>query len=237
MIKNLLVVIYFSCICISADAQHPSVKAVTINSLFPKISDSGKYMGHDTLTVKIIGYQDLRIYEIPLFTFNDSTSGKTVFYLMHKTGDKTGFKTDGNNSLFTQQVSADSIIAANWFSNENLDQYVIFTLSDMQLLSSEKDKETGIVQDVYRARAKKDSTLTGTCTFIYKPAMNTFEATLSKELDSLKQMRLAEVRIVNDSMKYKNIVIDPIPMKLWLEETPVSDPEKYMEMFRKYKKP
>ncbi|SKA15341.1 hypothetical protein [Sediminibacterium ginsengisoli] len=234
----LIFLLFFTKQAIHAQVSH-EIKAVSVTYLFPLIDNAGKFIRHEVFDVNIYAYKDLRLYEMPFWELGikgeyERPPLKHEVYYLYKVGDTIGFKSENHEKLFNLCIPIDTFMKQSWFSNENFNQYSLFKDSYMKLISIKKDSITGAVEEIYDAKEKEDTTSTARCYFLYKPMIHSFGITLSRELDSIKQMRLCRVKVMNNPRLYKNLLIETAPLEFRLDEVPVEVPERYIKLFNMY---
>ena len=217
------------------------IKCVQVKEVFPFIDNNGKLYKYDTPMVKIYYYQDISMYRFG-YHYDSTSNGKLIIseyrnhYFIHKKEDTFGYNYDEYKSKFGVRLSADSMFKEQWVTANQ--QYPIFTQNTVTLISSVQNSDSGTLHEVYALKGKKDTAMTGTISLSFTNKIKGIDYSLCKELDSIKNMKLYKIKIVNNSryMKDYKITLDKAEQAYGLEEVPVENREEILSYFERYKK-
>jgi hypothetical protein len=113
-------------------------------------------------------------------------------YFIFKKGDQYGYRYDSFAAKQYQKRLVDSFLAVKSFTTVKL-----FDLSNDSLISSKKLNDE--IQETYIPKIKVDSTYCDTSYYYFTSKMPRTILSLSKELDSLKDMKLYKARLLYNS--------------------------------------
>lgn len=191
------------------------ITGIELTHNFPYIDNKGKLLKYDTITTRIYYYKDQTLYQLS-YQF-DSLYGNNLIksevrnhFFVHQRDKLYGYDYDKHKTKFNRKVLADSLFNAEWFTKMNT--YKILFTNESKLVRSYTDAASGELQETYELKGREDTTMSGTCFLVYsKKSFNT-AFSLSKELDSIKKMKLCRIELVNNSrfMKDKNFYLDRI---------------------------
>lgn len=246
MLKNLTVIfiIFFSS-CNSLfnknKVYEKKLRCVKVKEVFPFIDNNGKLYRYDTPVVKIYYHQDKIMYQLG-YHFDSTSNGKHIMseyrnhFFIYKKGNVFGYNYDKYKSIFGKKVLVDSMFKEHWVTANK--QYPIFTQNKVTLISSNQNIDSGYLHEVYSLKGKIDTTMTGTISLSFTNRIKDIEYSLCKELDSIKNMKLFKIRIVNNSryMKEYKITLDRAEQTYDLEEVPVVNQEEILTYFERYQK-
>lgn len=184
---------------------------VSVKQLFPIINQYGKLLGYDTSTVLIYYHDNLVVYKLG-YQFDSSSGNRLIFsekrvhYFIYQKNDSFGFDYDEHKGNVPVRYSIDSIFKKEWIKQNKL--YPIFSDNNVELLSSEK--RNGLLLEINRIKDKKDPLKAATAYAEYSGDFSDIDYSLSRELDSIKGMKLSRLRIVYDARPLNDsIKIDP----------------------------
>jgi len=176
------------------------------------------------------------------YQFDSSSDNDTLpiselrdHYFVYTNSDSIGIDYDKYKKVINRKVTIDSLFKFEWIAQNKL--YPIFTVNSTQLLSSEFNDKTGILKETYSFRGKKDSTINGTLFLDFTNNLKGIHVSLSKELDSIKNMKLFKVRVISNARRMTDgIYLDKFEQTHDLNEVPVLNREEVMSYFERYKK-
>ncbi len=217
------------------------IRCIKVSEVFPFINNEGKLYKYDTPTVKIYYYRNFTIYELG-YHF-DSTSNRIHItseyrnhFFVHQNGDKYGYDYDKFKSIFGIKISVDSVLKEQWVIANKL--YPIFTQNTVTLISSNYNRDSAVVHEIYSLKSKQDTSMTGAIYLSFTDKIKAIDYSLCKELDSIKNMKLYYAKIINNSryVKMYNITIEQAEQAFWLEELPVTNREEILSYVERYEK-
>lgn len=196
-----------SCNLIPSNSEYILVNATAI---FPRINmSSGKLLGYDTTVTQIVQKDDIVLYKI-LYKY-DSLKLDTIIsesrchYIVYKRGDRFGYNYDIHKSSKGQKVNLDSILKYEWFIQNKL--YPIFgSINEVKLLSTYKSSNSDTLKERYSIISKVNPGHSGLAFLEFCNSLNGINFSLSKELDSLKNMKLYKFRTQYNPIKVSDTV-------------------------------
>lgn len=234
--------LFFSC-CVSLTnkSNNNEITGIELKHNFPIIDEKGRLLYYDTVNTKIYYYKDLTLYQLTyrndsLFENNLVKSEVRTHYFVHRKNKKFGYDYDEHKRIFTSKLSADSLFNAEWFNKVN--PYQILLFNESVLIASQNNTDSGELKETYTLKAKGDTSMQGTCILVFKKSFNSSSFSLSKELDSMKQMKLCKFELVNNArfMKDKGIYLDKIVQIHTLEKITNLNFELVKRYFEQYLK-
>lgn len=150
-------------------------------------------------------------------------------YFVYTKGKSCGFVNDKYKSEFNKRVAVDSMLKMEWTT-----QFGFYPFNcNVVFISENKNANTGELHERYSFKGGNNNSMSGTIDLYFSSRLKISEFSLSKELDSMKNMKLYKVYIVNNSrfIKEHNITLDKIEQGWKLEEIPVSNREEILNYF------
>lgn len=195
------------------------------------------------MTANIYCWKDQIVYEAYHLSYFMS-NGRDVtkiekhdFIFVYKKDSTEGYFYDLFEAKPVQKRNVESFLRNEWYAQIKI--YPIFLEAEFELLSSSKDKSSGMLQETFSLKGKgADSTKTGTITLFYSNDVKSHKISLSKELDSIKSMRLVKTRTVNNAREIKeyNFKLPRIETGYILEEIKEFNDKEIYKYFEGYKK-
>ena len=216
------------------------IKCIKVSEVFPFINNEGKLTKYDTPVVKIYYYNGITLYNLIYhYSYTENgimhTNEDRNYFFVHKKGDAFGYSYDEHKSKFGVRLSADSMFKEQWVTANQ--QYPIFTQNTVTLISSVQNSDSGTLHELYSLKGKKDTAMTGTISLSFTNKIKGIDYSLCRELDSIKNMKLYKIKIINNSryMKDYKITLDKAEQAYDLEEVPVENREEILDYFERYK--
>ncbi|MBK7884726.1 MAG: hypothetical protein IPJ81_13795 [Chitinophagaceae bacterium] len=246
MIKNLafIFVIFFSC-CNSVlnknDTYNNEIRCIQVKQVFPVIQKDGKVPKYDSNFVKIYYYKDMAMYHLGYhysYTKNKVrliTEDRDHFFI-HKKGEVFGYDYDKNKSEFGVKMPVDSLLNKQWISVTQI--YPMIFENSSTLVSSKWNLDSSILDEMYIYRSKQDTAMTGSVHLSFTNKMMDINYSMSKELDSMKNMKLYKAKLSQDS-RYVNdfkVNLDEFHIIHGFEEVKITSPKEILAYFERYKK-
>lgn len=181
------------------------IQAIKIIGVLPRFDFStGKIYGYDTSTVFIFNYKNIELYKMyyDYHTETDDTliTQRLIHYFVHNKGENWGYDYDESKKFIGIKISIDSIFKNEWVTNTKL--YPIFgEANNIKLISSYKSKNLDTLKESFFLKSKIYTNQSCSVFLEYSKSLGNVYFSLSKELDSIKNMTLYKFRIVNDPMK------------------------------------
>ena len=123
---------------------------------------------------------------------NLDVSTKGSYNFVYTQGNKKGLLFDQNRGWDKLPVNADSMLKTLWCFNIN----IYPTIANNTMISYKKDDTLGLAKEVYKLRAKQDSTMYFYIELLYTQKLNWVAYSFSKELDSINKAKLIEGKIL-----------------------------------------
>ncbi len=185
------------------------ILGVKISRLFPALNEKGEVDKYDPFDTKIFYYADQMIYQTYYHhnIFNlDISDTPTYRYdyrlFIFSKNSKEGVLIDSNNLQTARTVRTDSMLATEWANQINFkwifdDNYTTLVSSKYQLNGSKLTEE-------YSLKRRTDTSITATAFLTYsKKKLRNIPYSFSRELDSIKGMKLFDVRVIYNPAYYK----------------------------------
>jgi len=220
-----------------------TIRSVVVSEVIPFPDKNGKFTIYDTLTIPIYYYQGLTAYKLIYRLDSLDSLGNLIgsqnryHFFVYKKDDIFGYIYNSFDSKVATKVSADSMLKHGiWCEANNL--YSGFSQNIIQLVSTYSNKDSGTLHEFYVYRRKNDSTISGNFSLSFSDKIKGIEYSLSKELDSLKGMKLYNVKMEGhiQSQKKGKIVYDTLRTVDDLKEIVIKDSIEILQYFTRYKK-
>jgi len=215
--KQIIVMLFFFAVVMFSCKPGDKIRGVNLTQTFPNITEKGKLTDYDTMSVQIYYHNNQELIRTPYY-YTTESSTKTLyrFFLFNK-GDKNGLMYTNNVG---KEVSVDSILKKSWITN--FDFYHLFKDSLVTLLSSSSPARDSLFE-VYRIKGKIDTNQKGIISLNFSKKLRGLDFSLAKQLDSIKNMKLCKVNIINDAryIKEYNWHLDRVEQEWTLSEIPV----------------
>ncbi|MEO6540482.1 MAG: hypothetical protein ABIN74_05815 [Ferruginibacter sp.] len=243
----IILVLLICCYCVTPVKKHAhidnTIRSIVVSEIIPFPNKNEKFTIYDTLSIPIYYYQGLIAYKLVYRLDSLDNSGNLIgsqnqyHFFIYKKGDVFGYFYDSFNSNVTIKVLADSMLKHGiWCEVNNL--YSGFIDNNIKLVARYKNKDSGTLHEFYVYSRKNDSTMNGTFSLSFSDKIKGIEYSLSKELDSLKGMKLYNVKMEGHIQYQKNgkIIYDTLRTVDDLKEIIVTDSEEILQYFTRYKK-
>lgn len=213
-----------------------SIRSFKVTQTFPIINNKGKLLSNDTMIAWVYYYRDQILYN-SAYEFNFNNSGGIIErtelryrYFVYTKGCMYGSLFDKYESQYNKQVLVDSVLNAEWTVQSIFDPFINNSLT---LLSTNKDMHSGKLNEKYSIRGKEDTSINGTVELNFSSTMGKGGFSFSQNLDSIRNMKLYRVFIVNNSryIKEYGITLNRIEQFSDLEEVPVKNREEILKYF------
>ncbi len=188
---TLSAIIFFS--AESVYAQPGQLKAYKLMVSYPLVRDKGDLTILKD-TVSIFYWQDYLIYKVhytALTRINDGpvNSEKRYNYFVFKKADKYGHLFyDVLDSSVGKRLPVDSFLFVRGF-------HLAVNTDSLKLVSSKKNKTSGVLLEKYVSPKQRGDFVPDSIFYYYSPHLKT-DYTFSAQLDSIKNMKLYEVRFM-----------------------------------------
>ncbi len=239
---NFITMSIFSCFnTYSIKNNSSDIKCIKATEVLPFFNNNGKVYKYDTSSVRIYYYKDITLFYLT-YHFDSISAGihhkseYRNYYFVYKKGDIYGYSYDIHKSVFSTKILVDSILQQQWIFTNHL--YPVFIKNEATLISSHQNKDSGTLHEAYSLVGKKDTTMTGNIYLSFTNKISDVEHSLSKELDSLKNMKLYKLKLVINKRYAKEyqMTLDQSEASFWLEELPVTNREEILSYVERYEK-
>lgn len=220
-----------------------TIRSVIVSEIIPLPDKNGKFTIYDTLTIPIYYYQGLTAYKLihrldSLDNLGNLIGSQNKYnFFVYKKGDVFGYIYDSFDPSVAIKVSADSMLKHGiWCEANNL--YSGFSENIIQLVATHSNKDSGTLHEFYLYQRNNDSTTNGNFSFSFSDKIKGIEYSLSKELDSIKGMKLYHVKM-EGHVQYQRegkIIYDTLRTVDDLKEVVVKDSVEILKYFNRYKK-
>lgn len=245
---NIIILVLLGCSnCVLPLKKHlvidNSIRAIIVSEVISFPDKNGKFTIDDTLAIPIYYYQGLTAYKLTYRLDSLDTLGnligsqKKYRFFVYKKGDTHGYFYNSSDSKLGNKVPADSMLKHGiWCEANNL--YAGFSENIIKLVATNSNKDSGTLHEFYVYRRKNDSTISGNFSFSFSDKIKGIEYSLSKELDSLKSMKLYNVKMEGHIQYQKNgkSIYDTLRTVEDLKEIVVIDSAEILRYFNRYKK-
>ncbi len=224
--KYMILVWITSCCCIAfcqSTSKQDELQGVKVSQVAPILDTLGKLVRYDSDTVEIYYSGNIRLYylsyqfdSVDLITKESYLSEKRYHYFIYNIDSAYGHDFDVHRSLTKKRLRVDSLLHWQWTPSVNV--YPIITVNKTHLLNAFSNLDSGTTHEWY-AFSNGDTTAHGTVFFGYSKKLNDLPYSLSREMDSIKQMKLYKVRYTQDPrhIKEAGITVDKVNSEYNLE--------------------
>jgi hypothetical protein len=236
----LLSCLMFIAFCQSATKSREIV-GVMVHQVAPDFGPKNKLIGYQLDTTKIYYSDKLRLYHLSyevdssdLVTNEKFLSEKRYHYFIYSTDSAFGYDFDTHFLPQGRRVRVDSLLHWQWSPSVNV--YSIITVNRPKLLSTTSNRDSGTLYETY-SFANEDSSAQGRVVFGYSKKWMSLPYSLSREMDSIKQMKLFEVRYVQDPryIPAAHMTLDSIKSEYHLKPIETIPPE-IVKLFGDYRR-
>lgn len=219
--------------------ENENVHCYKITNLFPKFDNSGMVREYDTSFAKVYFYGNFRLYDLSyIFKYNDVVNGEVFQRRRHLVAFNKdslyGIDYDEFKIPAQRRVRLDSLFRNEWVAQNKV--YPILGANISTLISKESNVEKQEVTETYSLQSREDSSLVGTVSLVFKKEFaRKIDISLSKELDSIKGMKLVktEIKVLAKDFKQYKTHIGKYVTGNELSEIPVEDVKKIKSYFLK----
>jgi len=218
------------------------IVCIKLSRLFPNINKEGKLISCDTISDKIYYFKDQVLYQSAYTHNSRSEDGKILktetkySSFVYSASSQTGLLFDSLSNRVNVKFKVDSFYNSPWLFKPYIDN--IFNNSVSSLVSFTEKKDSGELIKTYYLIDKKDSTKTGTCILYFSDKIKNIKFSLSEYQDSLNNMKLYKVVVINNGRYLKDykITLDTILTSHYMEEIPITNKEEILFYFNIDKK-
>ncbi|KAF2081964.1 hypothetical protein [Flavobacterium sharifuzzamanii] len=205
-----------------------------IHNSFPVFkSDASFFIVNDS--VAVINYKNYALYEFEdIFNIqNDSAiiNEKVINkYFLLKEKESYGYYYDSLNAKTGKRIRMDSILSKKAYYKQTF-----YFPSLMQFISSKKDQNGYKLIEKYKCKTKVDLTYPDTIIVYFSNKMKNTSFTLSKDLDSIKKMKVVKMRAIFNSQFIKGNPnkFPQYEYKFELKQDSISNLKKYQDFIEK----
>lgn len=198
-------------------------------------SDASYFLIYDSIA--LIQYKNYMLFEFKdIYTLQNDTAivKKTINYkyFLLKKNELYGFYYDSLNTDICKKFKKDSILSKKAFYGQSL-----FNSSKMLLLNFKKNENSYNLIEKYKCKSKIDLTYPDTMIVYYTNQMKNVDFTLSKELDSIKKLKVQKIRAIYNSQFIKGTPnkFPAYEYKFELKKDTITNLEKYSALLKKNK--
>lgn len=186
-------------------------------------------------SVAVINYKNYALYEFEdIHTVQNDTAiieRKVINrYFLLKEKEKYGYYYDSLNAKSGKKARTDSILSKKAYYNQTF-----YFPSIMQLISSKKDQNGYKLIEKYKCKTKVDLSYPDTVIVYYSNKMKNTSFTLSKDLDSIKKLKVLKTRAIFNSQFIKGHPnkFPQFEYKRELKNDSISNLKKYKDFIEK----
>ena len=216
-----------------------SIRCIIVSQVFPLLDEDGKFTIYDTPSIAIYYYRELTAYK---FAIRSDTleNGKLVNsayhnrFFVYKKGNSFGYVYDSTVKPGTKVLTDSMFKNILWCEANNL--YAGFSDNNIVLLSSYRNKDSGTLHEFYTYKRRSDSTMRGNFSLSFSDKIKGIDCSLSKELDSIKNMKLYNVRMEGYIQYPKEGKIISVTLRSvnTLRETAITNHAEVLSYFKRY---
>jgi hypothetical protein len=203
----------------------------------------------DTIPDRVFFYKDQIIYQSAYTQLFHSPKGEIIGQeyryrtFVYTAGHKYGYLFDSLAKKFNAKTDVDSLFNSDWYFNSPKNPNLSKETST--LVSSAYDSLNAILVKTYSLKGKKDiitgvidTTLSGSCTLWYSSKFKNINYSISKELDSIKNMKLYKVKTITNEryLKDYDITLDRVELTDFMEECSFENESEILSYFKIGKK-
>ena len=227
------------------------IRSINLVASTPMVkTDNGQLVGLvDTL--KIVYYENLVLFQIPYFdqlvNIITGKSGNVIGeklikdelrykLFIYRKGSNYGFIYDSLNAKDSQKLLVDSFLSDRTFQSMEIFSR-FYKNSNDSLIETSTDSKNGSLTEKYLTKVKYDESYNDTSYLYYTNELNGIDFSFSKELDSIKNMKLFKIRFIYNLLQ-TNKYSFAIPKREFLfeiRETPVSNRREIIDFIMRFK--
>ncbi len=238
-----VVALVFIFSCSSVRSGDPKLNAYLLTSSLPLINKQGTVQEkRDTFI--LFTYGKLQLFKVPSqHIYSETTVTQngnllkekiakvttTYFYFIYESRINYGYQFDSITQAVGRRSPVDSFLNLHWITQPH-------HLYDPRVDSLIETQSNGDnVIETYIARTKPDATYNDTTLLVFSKSQTGLDFTFSKELDSLKKMKLMKVRLIYKGTPRAADVFEREPKELSLEMMPIPIVKDSIEIIRFFK--
>lgn len=246
MKKSILYILLISVpifIFLQSNFKTSRIKCIRFYDEFPMIGHDGKLSHYLYDSISIFYYNQDVLYQFPMVVSNDSIinfqpniSEIEYEYFVYRQGEKQGYFFPAFDSSSKGWKSIDSILKRQSFYLNSIHFYDVFETSYVKLISSKS--EGGNLEEIFKTVNRQDTSIKSTIHLRFSKNFENVDFTLSPHLDSIKNLKLFELTVINHP-KYlpaHKIFVEEFKYKTSIKEVTLENedlPIKYFEKFEK----
>ncbi len=188
-----IIPIFMGCL-IHKDKREKSLLCIEGINLFPKFNAQGIISSYDTGLVKVYSYKNqLYLYEVPIKRRVFDSLGtykidKITNYILFHADSSYGYHFDSSNRQIQKIVKMDSVFKVLWLTANKIYPYI--SANSSKIVSKRETRDSLFVE--YEIRKKGELTKELTLQLHFSKRFPQTAITLSKEIDSLYNMKLVK---------------------------------------------
>lgn len=219
------------------EMQQEPVTAVEVKNLMPMLDSTGHFMRYDTNVVRLYYQGELTACRVPVHVQKgeDVTFIQYEYFIWHR-DSAFGFEL-GRDSNADRRINKQYYLDnGTWLTH--IYGYHAFQDNVMRMVSSDTDHVAGVLKEKFTGYAKKDTAGKGTVYYTYSKGMMNIPFSLSRELDSIKQMKLTRITVVHHPvyMKEYNMTIQEFSGHYMLDRITVPAGDEVRKYFERYRR-
>ena len=170
-----------------------NIPIVKLNGELVNISDS----------LSIFYLNDDILYKFPFIKALENATSITnqeikFKYFLYRKGQPYGYYYDSINTNSFRKLAVDSLLAIKAFVGNKF-----YDKANDSLVEVRRNEEKFSLIEKYVSKVKLDQSYPDTTIIYYKKNLKNIDYTFSKELDSIKKLKICQIRIVYNSQFYK----------------------------------
>lgn len=225
----------------SAGEAGKEIRGIKITSQFPYLDTNGKLVAYLPNQTNLFYTGDQVLYQTFYYARESNTSRtanpRFVHYnYVYTKGNIFGILTDSARSVFQKKIRVDSMLAREWSASVN---FKFLFSENKTVFGGSQILKSGARQDLYYLTGKQDSSMKGELRLEFSPgSLRNIDYSFSKELDTVKGMKLSKVEMINYARfnKEAKVNLDRVEIPYMMEEITGPVPVEVRNMFELDKK-
>jgi hypothetical protein len=227
------------------------IRAINIVASTPMVRSENGQLINLADTIKIIYHENSILFLIPYFdqlinivtnksgdVLGEKLIKQELRYklFIYRKGSVHGFMYDSLTAKNGEKLSVDSLLSERSF--QNMKFFSVYKSSNDSLIETLTDSKKEFLTEKYLTKVKYDESYNDTTYLYYAKKLNGIDFSFSKELDSIKNMKLFKIRYIYNSLqsdKY-SFVIPKREFLFEIMEVPVANPKEIIDFISRFER-
>lgn len=206
------------------------IKGYIVTQTFPLVNNNGKLLQTDVDTMYIFYYENKIIRKSPYLLIDTSfgISGNRYYDFVYSRNDSVGKLFDETREINGLKIKTDSILSGDILGGMNF--YSNFSKFDIKHLKREFNQNS-FLTDIYQISdpVSKDSIIN--LNLIYTFSKERPPHSIFPEMDTIKNMFLTKIKILNYAHVYYGITVDEVKEEFTTKQISNFNKEELMKTF------